>query len=571
MTITDIIKKSIQSALSELGISYDGDIILEHPRELSHGDFATNIAMALAKIEGKNPRELADSIAEEISAPEIKSVSVAGPGFINITLSDEFLSNELVVIHEQRELYGWNDSWTGKKILVEHSSPNLFKPFHIGHMMNNTVGESMTRLCRTSGAEVTMISYPSDVSLGIGKAVWQLLQYGVEKLDEFETIGEKMKFLGQCYAEGTQAFIDDENIEPRVREITQDIYEHRDTNAYDAYKIGRDLNLEYFIQMTARLGSAFDGFIFESEAGIHGKKLVLENTPDVYTESNGAYIFEPNENDLEKNKSLHTRVFINKDGNPTYEAKDTGLLELKFDRYNPDLSVFITDSEQGPYFQVVSAAAGKINPEWQEKTIHKTHGRMQFKGEKMSSRLGNTPIVSDILDAVKEEVTERSGERKLSQEQIDMIAVASVKYAVLRNQAGKNINFDPETSLSFEGDSGPYLQYTYARSGSMMRKALDLGIIIDATRPGNWETTDVERYLYRFPSIVEVAFRDLAPHMVVTYITELAQLFNSWYGNTKIVDVDDETSGYKLAIVDATAQVIKNGLWILGIESPEEM
>ena len=504
MNITDIIKNVIKKSLIDLDISYDGNISIEHPRELSHGDFATNIAMALGKLEGKNPRDLAEAIAENISAPEIaeNGVSVAGPGFINIRLSDEFLSSEIKKIQAKGDFYGWNENQKGKKILVEHSSPNLFKPFHIGHMMNNTVGEAMTRLCKTTHADVTMISYPSDVSLGIGKTVWQFLQYGIDKIDEFQTVSEKMQFLGRCYSEGTKAYAENPELEKHVREITQEIYEHRDTTAYNAYKIGRDLNLEYFIHMASRLGSAFDGFIFESESGIIGKEIITQNTPNIYTESNGAYIFEPTDSDLAKNKSLHTRVFINRDGNPTYEAKDTGLLQLKFDRYNPDLSIFITDTEQGPYFQVVGTAAGKINPDWQEKTIHKTHGRMSFQGTKMSSRLGNTPLVSDILDAVNEEVYARAGERKLSQSQADMISIAAVKYAVLRTQAGKNINFDPETSLSFEGDSGPYLQYTYARSQSMLRKAAALNIDVNNQRPQDWKTTDIERYLYRYPIMI---------------------------------------------------------------------
>mgnify|MGYP001985184211 CR=1 FL=1 len=571
MNIAGKIRSAIHQSLEELDIHHEGDITVEHPRELLHGDFSTNIAMVLAKKEGKNPRELAEAITEKISAPEIASVEIAGPGFINIQLSDDFLAEEVSNILEKGNFYGWNESWKNKTILVEHSSPNLFKPFHIGHMMNNTVGEAMTRLCRTSSADVTMISYPSDVSLGIGKAVWQLSEYGIEKIDEFETIEEKMQFLGRCYAEGTQYFQDHPEIEPRVREITQDIYEHRDTPAYEAYKAGRDLNLQYFIQMTARLGSAFDGFIFESEAGIVGKELVKKNTPNIYAESNEAIIFEPTENDLEENSSLHTRVFINKDGNPTYEAKDTGLLKLKFDRYNPDRSIFVTDSEQGPYFEVVGTAAGKINPDWQNKTIHKTHGRMQFKGVKMSSRLGNTPIVSDILDAINHEVYIQAEGKIKSEEQADIISIAAIKYAVLRTQAGKNINFDPETSLSFEGDSGPYLQYTYARSQSMLRKAHQQGIDVSVQRPENWKITDIERYLYRYSLVVQQAFADLAPHYVVTYITELAQLFNSWYGNTKIVDAEDTASPYKLALTDATAQVIKNALWILGIEAPEEM
>src|SRR5690606_8110556 len=217
--------------------------------------------------------------------------------------------------------------------------------------------------------------------------------------------------------------------------------------------------------------------IFESEAGKIGKEIVLENIPKVYTKSNDAVIYEGEQD------GLHTRVFINKDGNPTYEAKDTGLLKLKFDRYNPDQSIFVTDSEQAPYFKVVITAAGKINPQWEEKTIHATHGRMQFKGQKMSSRLGNTPLVSDIINTVNEEVIEKSGDRKLSPEQTDMISIAAIKYAVLRTQAGKNINFDPDTSLSFEGDSGPYLQYTYARIQSILNKGMGMNIDISITRP----------------------------------------------------------------------------------------
>ena len=227
--------------------------------------------------------------------------------------------------------------------------------------MNNTIGESIVRLYKFGGAEVTTISYPSDVSLGIAKAVWQFLEYGATKLDEFESLAEKISFLGRCYSEGTAAYDDKPEIETRVREITQDIYEERDTEAYQAYVLGRDLNLKYFKQVTERLGSHFAGYIFESEAGVTGKELVLENTPAVYTKSEGAVIYQGEQD------GLHTRVFISKEGNPTYEAKDTGLLKLKFNRYSPDISVFVTDNQQASYFEVVASAAGKINPEWKEK------------------------------------------------------------------------------------------------------------------------------------------------------------------------------------------------------------
>jgi arginyl-tRNA synthetase len=567
MTISQTIEQWIRDVLVGLDISYEGSIVLEHPRELSHGDFATNIAMVLAKQEHANPRELAEKIVAGLQVNMIDRVSaieVAGPGFINFRLAADFFASELNEIKSQGDQYGFNNSRLGQKILVEHSSPNLFKPFHIGHMMNNTVGESVCRLARATGAEVSVISYPSDVSLGIGKAVWKFMEYGVETIFEYSTISDKMRFLGKCYAEGTQAFRDDPSLEPRIREITQDIYEGRDTEAYRAYQIGKDLNLEYFTLMTQRLGSKFDDFIFESEAGKIGKDLVIEHTPDIYSRSDGAIIYEGEKD------GLHTRVFINKDGNPTYEAKDTGLLKLKFDRFNPDLSLFVTDHQQQAYFQVVEKAAGNINPIWEERTCHITHGRMQFKGEKMSSRLGNTPLVSDILEAVGVEVQSRA-KSHLDETSIDAISLAALKYSILRVQAGKDTNFDPETSLSFEGDSGPYIQYTYARTQTLLAKAQTAEMTPNLEKPENWETTELEKLMYRFPSVVRSATDSWSPHLVVTFVTEFAQAFNSWYGQGKIIDTDNSDSAYKLALVDASATIIKNALWLLGINVLKSM
>jgi arginyl-tRNA synthetase len=559
MDIKTTIKNLIKEALDDLGIEA-GDILLDHPTELGHGDYSTNIAMSLAKALKSSPKDLAEKVASKIDKHEyIESVNVAGAGFINFHLSRKFFEGYVLDIDFE---FGKTDIHDGKTILVEHSSPNLFKPFHVGHVMNNTIGESIARLAEYSGANIIKVSYPSDVSLGIGKSVWALLEHGVAELEEKYSLSEKLAFLGECYVEGTKAYEENPTIMRRVKDITDIIYKKTPSPEYDAYLLGKDITLKYFQDITERLGSTFNEYIFESEAGDVGKKLVLENMGDIFEESEGAIVYKGEAD------GLHTRVFINQEGYPTYEAKDIGLLWLKFERYSPDISILVTDREQKNYYEVVLSAAGKIEKSWQERTIHKTHGRMSFKGQKMSSRLGGVPIAADILDTVSEELKGRMKEES-DAEKLDSIAISALKFTILKTMAGKDINFDPETSLSFEGDSGPYLQYTNARINSVLEKARDLDI-----KKGSDEerlTTDVEKLLYRFPEVVELSVNEWAPHHIAGYLILLAQSFNSWYGNTKLIDEENPNMAYNLLIAKAVSQTIQNGLYLLGIKSPERM
>lgn len=560
--ITDTIKQLVAAALEASNIA-NPDIQLEHPADFSHGDYATNVAMRYAKELGMNPRSLADTLAVYMAhhLPDtIAAVEVAGPGFINFHLSDSFFQNMRTQVDQD---FGKVHILQNKNVLVEHSSSNLFKPFHIGHLMNNTIGESVYRLMQMTDASALSIAYPSDVSLGIGKAVWSFLKKGIDTLDSFETTSEKLAFLGDCYVAGTAAYEEDEATKKEIRKITQDIYNQTPGDAWDAYQIGKKVNLDYVLDITRRLGSEFAGFIFESEAGRRGIKTVRDNVENVFQESDGAIIFDG------ESRGLHTRVFVNSEGNPTYEAKDIGLIELKFEKYHPDISVIVTDHEQSDYFKVMLAAAGEIHQEWKDKTVHLTHGRMQFKGAKMSSRLGNVPLAIDMLNTVREEVINRlTDEQKQNETLIDQIAISALKFAIIRVQAGKNINFDPETSLSFEGDSGPYLQYTHARCRSIIAKAGGLS----AGEPSACEINDVDRLLYRFPEVIEQAVAEYAPHHIANYLLELARGFNSWYGNNQIiVDGDLEGTAARVLLVEAVATVIKNGLWTLGIDAPEKM
>lgn len=568
MEIREQLKKYIADALAQLGAG-GVSFTLEHPADLTHGDYATNVALAASKTLGKNPRALAEGIVVELKKQEnsdIESVEIAGPGFINFKLSPSFFAATIPGIVTDADVFGTVSVHAGQKILVEHSSPNLFKPFHIGHMMNNAIGESLVRLMRASGADVETMSFPSDLSLGIGKAVWYLMNHETRDVhsDEYN-LEQKLGIFGNAYVEGTKAYEDTLEIQDEVKRITDVLYAGTPGSEMDIYQFGKDINMQYFEEMTGQLGSHFDSYIYESEAGVIGKKIVIEHTPAVFTESDGAIVYVPDES----KKNLNTAVFVNSQGNPTYEAKDIGLLDLKFERVNPDNSIFITDYQQGPHFDVVLDAAEKINPIWANRSHHVPHGRMSFKGQKMSSRLGGVPLASEMLSTVADEVRIKSeGREQISD--LEQIAIAAIKFAILRAKPGQNINFDPETSLSFEGDSGPYLQYTYARITSLIEKAAGLGIVPNYV--AGQEISDLEKMLYRLPEVVENAILDYSPNYVVTYLLEIAHAFNSFYGAHKIVDeTDTQTSAHRLAIAQATQVVIKNGLNLLGIAAPERM
>lgn len=569
MDIAKQIKDCINISLAQIGLSQDFEFVIERPGDMAHGDYATNVAFAISKQIGASPKDAAIKLKDAIDSnlPEfIEKVEIAGPGFINFILKQKYFSYFIESL-VQNESIGFLNIHGGKKILVEHSSPNLFKPFHIGHMMNNTIGESIVRLAKRSGAEVYTMSFPSDISLGVAKAIWHILKNdSANILDEEKTLEEKINFLGLAYTNGVQAYDADESIHSLVNEIANNLYEQKNSPQLDLFLKCKKLNIEYFEQVVKKLGSHFDSYIYESEAGIDGKRIVLANTPNVFTESQGAIVYIPEE---EKN-NIHTAVFINSQGNPTYEAKDIGLLDLKFKKYNPDLSIFITDVQQASHFAVVLDAANKINKEWATKSIHRMHGRMSFKGQKMSSRLGGVPLVTEIVGVVKDEVMNREGSR-VDQNDAENVAIGAVKFAILKNMAGKNINFDPDTSLSFEGDSGPYLQYTAVRLNSLLEKANEKGMVISYDIPSGWETTKLEKTLLYFNESLKKSISEWAPHHLVLYLISLAQEFNSFYANMRIVDGQTGNEQYALALAHATKKVLISGLDVLAINVPKKM
>lgn len=560
------LKAYITNALTELGMG-DIPVVLEHPADLGHGDFATNVAMAAAKKAGKNPRALAEEIVtlmSRLNLDMVESMEVAGPGFINFKLSKNYFITALKDALAVGENFGTNDVLAGKKVIVEYTDPNPFKEFHIGHLMTNNIGESLARIAEASGATVRRACYQGDVGMHVANALWGMQK---EQLpSESASLLEKAAYLGRAYARGATALKNDESAKPEIIALNKKIYERTDPEINRLYDLGKEWSLAYFEGIYKKLDTKFDFYFFESNTGVFGKEVVEKNIPQVFERSDGAVIFKGDES-----KGLHTRVFINKEGLPTYEAKELGLSKIKYDTYPYDTSIIVTANEVNDYFKVLLDAMSKVFPELAAKTEHISHGMMRLPSGKMSSRTGDIISAESLIADTKARIMEKLSDTLFTPEEKENIAegvaIGAIKYCILRQGLGKDIIFDFEQSLSFEGDSGPYLQYAYARTRSLLAKAegkkIDVGVMPEHVRP-------LHKYLLRFPEVVLRAEEEREPHYIATYLIELAREFSAFYGNTVVLDgAPDEP--YKLALVTAVSRVLKKGLWLLGMPILEKM
>ena len=570
------LQKAIQTALKGIGVE-NSEVSLEHPAELSHGDYSTNIAMASAKLAKQKPRDIAERIVAELQKnlpAGVEKIEVAGAGFINFHLKKEFFADAVKDIDAD---FGKNENLSGKKIMVEYTDPNPFKEFHIGHLMSNAIGESVARVFEYNGANVLRACWQGDVGLHVAKAVFAMHKQIQDVGFKIQEMGTKE--WGKAYAAGSEAYETDEQAKKEINELNKKIFERSDKAVNELYDQGREVSLAHFEEIYKMLGTKFVHYFFEGKEGILGKPIVEENLgKGIFEKSDGAIVFkgEP--------YGLHTRVFINSLGLPTYEAKELGLNKRKFE-LEPDLykSVIITGNEINEYFKVLLKVMSLILPKVAEKTVHLPHGMLRMTTGKMSSRKGNVITGERLIGQVKELVMEKIKDREMSETEketlAEIVAIGAIKYSILRQGIGGDIIFDFEKSISFEGDSGPYLQYSYVRAKSVLQKAerehhpLASQTRLSPSTEGERkrEITVLERLLVRFPEVVERAGKEYQPHYITTFLTELAGVFNSWYAGGKIVDATDPASPYKLALTEVFVTTMKNGLWLLGIKVPERM
>ncbi|OGZ63198.1 MAG: arginine--tRNA ligase [Candidatus Staskawiczbacteria bacterium RIFCSPHIGHO2_02_FULL_34_10] len=558
----------------------DTVIVVERPKEASHGDYSTNIALVLTKPLKKNPLEVAKKIKEGISNKVFEKVEVAPPGFINFYLKKEFFVNNIKEVLKNKN-FGKNNLLKGKKIIIEYTDPNILKEFHIGHLMSNTIGESLSRIFEFNGASIKRMCYQSDVGLSIAKAVWGKVKnpnvswqeayvFGTKKYEESLA---KKPASAESYGEAKE-----------IIELNKKIFERSDKSINSIYDAGKKWSLEYFGQIYKKLGTKFDDFIFESQVADYGKKIVEDGLKKGIFEKgdNGAVIFKG------EKFGLHTRVFINSEELPTYEAKELALAKEKYKKYKYNQSVVVTGNEINEYFKVLFSAMSQIFPDLAKKTKHIGHGMMRLPEGKMSSRTGKVVTFEFLLSEVEKKILEKMESREIDRKEeslgsvqdrseiIEKVAIGALKYSILKQSIGSDIVYDFEKSISFEGDSGPYLQYSYARANSVLEKSKAEKIKSDTnlrmtSEFTNEKTSGLEKMMVYFPEVVQKAGREYEPHVIVLYLTELAREFNNYYANNKIVDKADEFSPHRVALTEAFSIIMKNGLWLLGIDVLEKM
>jgi len=561
-----MIQQELQELISRALKIKKEEVILEHPADKSHGDFTTVIALKHAKERKENPRKLAMEIVDKIGESDLlESIEVAGPGFINFKLSKKALTELIQSAVSGNNKFGNDTCLKNKKIMVEFAHPNTHKAFHIGHLRNISLGESLVRLLESQGASIFRANYQGDIGLHVAKCLWGYMQENPKS--EPKTPQEKAEFLGKVYAIGGKAFEKDEKAKEEIYALNKKIYS-KSSDILPLWEKTRSWSLEYFDYIYKRLGSKFDRLFFESEVCELGKELVLKNVKKkIFEESQGAVIF-PGEK-----YGLHNRVFVTGEGNPTYEAKEMGLAKLEQEAFAFDQNIHVVANEQEDYFKVVFKAMDMLYPGLLERQKHLSYGMVTLTTGKMSSRTGDVITAEFLIKEARQKVSEIVENSELNpaekEETIEKVAIGGIKFTMLFSGAKNDIAFDLEKAVKLEGDSGPYIQYAYARICSILEKVkADSETNFDSFNEEDW---NLARCLAKFHHAIAKSAEEYSPHHLAHYLLELSGEFSTWYGKNTVKDAQNGLRSARIELLKAVKQTLHNGLYLLGIDVVAKM
>ncbi len=568
--IKNQIIKYLQISLGKMGVKNEL-VNLEHPANPQFGDFASSVALKLTKQLKKNPLQIAEEIKKNFPKNDyIQKIEVIKPGFINFWINNNYFLDYARKVSDGTYEFPFHHLGSNKKIMIEFAHPNTHKLLHIGHLRNFSIGESLIRILEVTGNKMIRSNYQGDIGLHIAKTLWYVKNKVADQdLDAVrkKSLHDKMTFLGKAYAKGQVAYDEDEKSKKEIIEINGMIYKkHKDI--IPLWEETKKWSYDYFNQVYKRVYTKFDRLYPESEFAEKGVEIAkLAEKKGILKQSEGALVF------VGKPYGLDTRVFINSLGYPTYEGKELALAYKESSEFGElDKIIHVVTPEQKSFFKVTFKVEELLDEKkFKNKQQHLAYEWVKLKHGKMSSRTGNVIEAEWLIDEAKKKIL---GKFKLDDKTAEIIAIAAVKYSFLKNNVFSQIAFDIDESISIEGNSGPYILYTYVRTQSVLKKSdyhLHNGRYIDGIVNLNIEEKELLRTLVNYSEIVYEAAKNLSPNLIANYLYDLAQKYNLFYQKHKILDAEEKTKNFRLLLTKATGQIIKNGLYLLGIKTVEKM
>jgi len=555
------------------------------PPSTDLGHFAV-ACFPLAKQFRKSPVEIARALAENVAPDDVLLKAVASGPYINLTVSSAVLFGDICAkIISNENGYGESSDGLNKSVMVEYLSPNTNKPLHLGHLRNGALGMSVARLYEATGHRVVKANLINDRGVHICKSMlaWQRWGDGATP----ESAGKKGDhFVGDWYVRFAREADNDPDLEKLVQQMLQQ-WEAGDRETVDLWKKMNTWVYDGFSRTYRNFGLEFDVLYYESDTYKLGKDEIQKGLEAGVFEkdANGNTVFQlpATEFGLEKNGAAKKITVLRPDGTSLYITQDIATTILKKEEHNLSFSIWVVGSEQEYHFKSLFQILADLGYEWAKDCYHLSYGMVYLPEGKMKSREGKIVDADDLIAEIKnlaaEEIRQRDPQKTLSDEEVnrraDIIGIGAVKYYLLRVRPTQSINFDPAESISFDGFTGPYCQYAYARIFGILEKAASAGANpddADFSLLGNTEELQLLQKLIEFPAEVEGATRELNPSRIAVHIFNTAKAFNQLYNKHPVIQAgNDQLVGARLALIRATAVVLKKGLGLLGVDVLENM
>ena len=539
--------------------------LLAVPPDPALGDYAFP-CFRLAKPLRMAPPKIAEEVCAAWTHEDVASVQPVN-GYMNFFLNREnFAAKTMAALREQGEKYGSSDIGKGKTVCLDYSSINIAKRFHIGHLSTTMIGHSLKRIFDFLGYETVGINHLGDWGTQFGKMVCAYKKWG--KKEDVEERG--IDAMTELYVRFHQEAEKDPALEDEGRAWFKKI-EDNDPEAMEIFRWFKEVTLKDAAKVYDKLGVSFDSYAGES---FYNDKMepVVQALKDkgLLVESQGAQVV-----DLEED-NMPPCLILKSDGATIYATRDLAAAIYRQDTYHFDKCLYVVAYQQDLHFRQVFRVLEKMGYPWAKNCVHVAFGMISFEGEALSTRKGNVVLLEDLLDQAVEKalaiIEEKSPGLPNKEEVARQVGIGAVIYTDLSNNRIKDIDFRWDRALNFDGESGPYVQYTHARCCSVLRKAPDFtGVTPDWSALTDDEAQALLRLISRFPDVIRDAADKYEPSMVTRAVTDIAQAYNKYYYEHRILDGEPAQAAARVALTGAARQVIKTGLYLIGIEAPERM